>query len=75
MRQLRRRGNVYKVGKQWEKTKIITNNLLARDLEVASVSMEMIVNILMMYICTMEHVTISAMHGKKLKVDHKQVLS
>lgn len=37
--------------------------------------MEMIVNILMMYICTMEHVTISAMHGKKLKVDHKQVLS
>ena len=68
VRQLRKRGNVYKVGKQWKKTKIITNNFLARDLKVAIVTMEMIVNILMMYTCTLEHVTISALHRKKLKL-------
>lgn len=68
MRQLRKRGNVYKVGKQRKKTKITTNNFLARDLKVASVIMAMIVNILMMYICTLEHVTISALHRKKLKL-------
>ena len=78
VRQLRKRGNDYKVGKQWKKTKITTNNFLARDLKVASVTMEMTVNILMMYICTLEHVTISAMHRKKLKLIssrccHKQV--
>jgi len=48
VRQLRKRDNGCKVGEQWKRTKITTNSFLARDLNLATVIMEMIVNIHMM---------------------------
>ena len=78
VRQLRKRDNGCKVGEQLKRTKITTNSFLARDLNLATVIMEMIVNIHMMCIWTLEHVTISALYRTKLKLityryRHKQL--